>query len=87
MGSSNTSIARDRHLNARDFAGDASKRLEHAVMCVRLRAPVAGAIVIRVRDVHSLLRTAQDSGRRPGLTHDENARLTAVVRRLVSLSK
>ena len=66
MGASCTAVARDRHVDSVDFTGDASERLEHAVMCIRLRASVAGVIAIRVRDVHSPPRTAQDLGHCPG---------------------
>ena len=53
VGSSSQLVARDRHIDSRYFAGDASKGFEYAVVCVRLRPPVSGVVVIRVRDFHS----------------------------------
>jgi hypothetical protein len=53
MSSSRMAVACDRHVHTPNFAGDGSKRLEHPVVCVRLRAPVSGVVVIRERDFHS----------------------------------
>jgi len=62
---SRTAVACERHVHLPDFTCNASKRLEHAVVGVRLRAPVSGVPVIRVLDFHRPPRTAQDLGRCP----------------------